>query len=204
MVLISTISKIVVIVDMSQHYFQFFTMLTLLNCYFDLYLLILKMECRVQFNTTTGKHYSSWVHTSKKIINLIIFHHPTYYNTNYFCAQVGKGRDVGLNQIALFEGKVASGNGEQVLSRDVYRLGQLFDFFRMMSFYYTTVGFYFCTMVCSFFIFRKAFTRNLLKKYYTTTYDNFNSSRWLIFYIKRGKNKIDKQKRKEINKEINK
>lgn len=64
--------------------------------------------------------------------------------------QVGKGRDVGLNQIALFEGKVAGGNGEQVLSRDVYRLGQLFDFFRMMSFYFTTVGYYLCTMVCPF------------------------------------------------------
>lgn len=63
-------------------------------------------------------------------------------------SQVGKGRDVGLNQIALFEGKVSGGNGEQVLSRDVYRLGQLFDFFRMMSFYFTTVGYYFCTMVC--------------------------------------------------------
>lgn len=62
--------------------------------------------------------------------------------------QVGKGRDVGLNQIALFEGKVSGGNGEQVLSRDIYRLGQLFDFFRMMSFYFTTVGYYFCTMVC--------------------------------------------------------
>lgn len=54
---------------------------------------------------------------------------------------------MGLNQIALFEGKVAGGNGEQVLSRDVYRLGQLFDFFRMLSFYFTTVGFYVCTMV---------------------------------------------------------
>ncbi|WVZ09183.1 hypothetical protein V8G54_013713 [Vigna mungo] len=63
---------------------------------------------------------------------------------------VGKGRDVGLNQISLFEGKVSGGNGEQVLSRDVYRLGQLFDFFRMMSFYFTTVGYYFCTMVCPF------------------------------------------------------
>jgi callose synthase len=60
---------------------------------------------------------------------------------------VGKGRDVGLNQIALFEGKVAGGNGEQVLSRDVYRLGQLLDFFRMMSFFFTTVGFYLCTML---------------------------------------------------------
>lgn len=67
--------------------------------------------------------------------------------TRHEYIQVGKGRDVGLNQIALFEGKVAGGNGEQVLSRDVYRLGQQFDFFRMMSFYFTTVGFYFCTML---------------------------------------------------------
>ncbi|XP_057953714.1 callose synthase 9 isoform X2 [Malania oleifera] len=69
--------------------------------------------------------------------------------THHEYIQVGKGRDVGLNQIALFEGKVAGGNGEQVLSRDVYRLGQLFDFFRMLSFYFTTVGFYFCTMALS-------------------------------------------------------
>ncbi|KAI4307526.1 hypothetical protein L6164_030703 [Bauhinia variegata] len=67
--------------------------------------------------------------------------------THHEYIQVGKGRDVGLNQIALFEGKVAGGNGEQVLSRDVYRLGQLFDFFRMMSFYFTTVGYYLCTML---------------------------------------------------------
>uniref|UniRef100_A0A0E0K808 1,3-beta-glucan synthase n=1 Tax=Oryza punctata TaxID=4537 RepID=A0A0E0K808_ORYPU len=67
--------------------------------------------------------------------------------THHEYIQVGKGRDVGLNQIALFEGKVAGGNGEQVLSRDIYRLGQLFDFFRMLSFYVTTIGFYFCTML---------------------------------------------------------
>ncbi|KAJ4776824.1 glucan synthase-like 10 [Rhynchospora pubera] len=67
--------------------------------------------------------------------------------THHEYIQVGKGRDVGLNQIAIFEGKVAGGNGEQVLSRDVYRLGQLFDFFRMLTFYFTTVGFYVCTMV---------------------------------------------------------
>jgi hypothetical protein len=47
---------------------------------------------------------------------------------------------------------VAGGNGEQVLSRDVYRLGQLFDFFRMLSFYFTTVGYYVCTMVCLFLL----------------------------------------------------
>ncbi|XP_028759782.1 callose synthase 9 [Neltuma alba] len=81
--------------------------------------------------------------------------------THHEYIQVGKGRDVGLNQIALFEGKVAGGNGEQVLSRDVYRLGQLFDFFRMMSFFYTTVGFYFCTMLTVltvyFFLYGKAY-----------------------------------------------
>ncbi|WJX21764.1 Callose synthase 9 [Trifolium repens] len=67
--------------------------------------------------------------------------------THHEYIQVGKGRDVGFNQIALFEGKVSSGNGEQVLSRDIYRLGQLFDFFRMMSLYFTTVGYYFCSML---------------------------------------------------------
>ncbi|KAL3516603.1 hypothetical protein ACH5RR_023505, partial [Cinchona calisaya] len=60
--------------------------------------------------------------------------------------QVGKGRDVGLNQIALFEAKIANGNGEQTMSRDVYRLGHRFDFFRMLSCYFTTVGFYISTM----------------------------------------------------------
>lgn len=61
--------------------------------------------------------------------------------------QVGKGRDVGLNQISMFEAKVSSGNGEQTLSRDVYRLGHRLDFFRMLSVFYTTVGFYFNTML---------------------------------------------------------
>ncbi|KAJ7552358.1 hypothetical protein O6H91_06G052300 [Diphasiastrum complanatum] len=67
--------------------------------------------------------------------------------THHEYMQVGKGRDVGLNQISLFEAKVANGNGEQALSRDIYRLGHRFDFFRMMSCYYTTVGFYFSTMI---------------------------------------------------------
>ncbi|GLJ17580.1 hypothetical protein SUGI_0305880 [Cryptomeria japonica] len=67
--------------------------------------------------------------------------------THHEYIQVGKGRDVGLNQISMFEAKVASGNGEQVLSRDVYRLGHRLDFFRMLSFYYSTIGFYFDTML---------------------------------------------------------
>ncbi|XP_043688110.1 callose synthase 7-like [Telopea speciosissima] len=69
------------------------------------------------------------------------------YVTHHEYIQVGKGRDVGMNQISLFEAKVANGNGEQTMSRDVYRLGRRFDFYRMLSFYFTTVGFYFSSMV---------------------------------------------------------
>ncbi|TKY46783.1 Callose synthase 7 [Spatholobus suberectus] len=67
--------------------------------------------------------------------------------THHEYIQVGKGRDVGMNQISLFEAKVANGNGEQTLSRDVYRLGRRFDFYRMLSCYFTTVGFYFSSMI---------------------------------------------------------
>ncbi|KAK6229181.1 hypothetical protein SCA6_018132 [Theobroma cacao] len=61
--------------------------------------------------------------------------------------QVGKGRDVGLNQISKFEAKVANGNSEQTLSRDIHRLGRQFDFFRMLSCYFTTIGFYFSSLI---------------------------------------------------------
>lgn len=67
--------------------------------------------------------------------------------THHEYIQVGKGRDVGLNQISLFEAKVACGNGEQILSRDIYRMGHRFDFFRMLSYYFTTVGFYVSSML---------------------------------------------------------
>lgn len=67
--------------------------------------------------------------------------------THHEYMQVGKGRDVGLNQISLFEAKIANGNGEQTLSRDIYRLGHRFDFFRMLSCYFTTIGFYVSTLV---------------------------------------------------------
>ncbi|XP_022722477.1 callose synthase 12-like [Durio zibethinus] len=67
--------------------------------------------------------------------------------THHEYIQVGKGRDLGLNQISKFEAKIACGSGEQVLSRDVYRLGQRLDFFRMLSFFHTTVGFFFNTTV---------------------------------------------------------
>ncbi|KAH0464703.1 hypothetical protein IEQ34_004806 [Dendrobium chrysotoxum] len=67
--------------------------------------------------------------------------------THHEYIQVRKGRDVGLNQISLFEAKVACSNGEQMLSRDIYRSGHQFDFFRMLFYYFTTVGFYVSSMV---------------------------------------------------------
>ncbi|GAA0159764.1 hypothetical protein LIER_16469 [Lithospermum erythrorhizon] len=64
--------------------------------------------------------------------------------SHYEYIQVGRGIDVvDLNQIAVSEAKVASGNGEQVLSREVYRLGHRLDFFRMLSYFYSSVGVYF-------------------------------------------------------------
>jgi hypothetical protein len=36
--------------------------------------------------------------------------------------QVGKGRDVGMQQLALFEAKLSSGAGECVISRDAMRM----------------------------------------------------------------------------------
>ncbi|KAM4094928.1 hypothetical protein ACB094_06G232000 [Castanea mollissima] len=67
--------------------------------------------------------------------------------THHEYIQVGKGSDVRMNQLTAFEARLATGNGEQTLSRDVYRLGQQFDFCRMLSFYFTTVGSYFSSML---------------------------------------------------------
>ena len=52
----------------------------------------------------------------------------------------GKGCDVRLNQISKFEAKVANGNDEQTLNRNIYHPGCQFDFFRMLSCYFTTIG----------------------------------------------------------------
>lgn len=56
--------------------------------------------------------------------------------------QCGKGRDLGFNQLYLFEAKLASGAGEQALSREAYRLGRYLDLPRLMSFFYGSIGFY--------------------------------------------------------------
>ncbi|KAH0457451.1 hypothetical protein IEQ34_012766 [Dendrobium chrysotoxum] len=67
--------------------------------------------------------------------------------THHEYIQVGRDPNVGLNQISLFEAKVACGNGEQILSRDIYRFGHQFDFFHVLSYYFTTAGFYVSLMM---------------------------------------------------------
>jgi callose synthase len=57
-------------------------------------------------------------------------------------AQVGKGRDVGLQQTYKFEAKLSQGNAEQSLSRDLSRICDRLDFFRLLSFYFGGIGHY--------------------------------------------------------------
>merc|ERR1719506_3201833 len=51
-------------------------------------------------------------------------------------AQVGKGRDVGMQQIYKFEAKLSQGNAEQCLARDVSRVAARLDFPRLLSYYF--------------------------------------------------------------------
>jgi callose synthase len=69
--------------------------------------------------------------------------------------QIGKGRDVGMQQLYTFEAKLSAGAAEQTTTRDVYRLGQGLDFFRLLTFYYHGLGFYIsnCLTVWAVFLF---------------------------------------------------
>jgi len=64
--------------------------------------------------------------------------------------QVGKGRDVGLQQTYVFEAKLSQGNAEQSLSRDMSRICDRLDFFRLMSFYYGGIGHYIANTMVMF------------------------------------------------------
>mmetsp|Transcript_34852 Transcript_34852/g.67772 ORF Transcript_34852/g.67772 Transcript_34852/m.67772 type:complete len:2149 (+) Transcript_34852:48-6494(+) len=61
--------------------------------------------------------------------------------------QCGKGRDVGLQQLYKFEGKLSCGNAMQALTRDMYRLCQSLDFLKLLSFFYGGIGFYISTLL---------------------------------------------------------
>lgn len=55
---------------------------------------------------------------------------------------VGKGRMTNLAEIFFFEVKLAQGAAEQCLARDVYRLTRCMSLPRLLSFYYSGLGFY--------------------------------------------------------------
>ncbi|KDO28506.1 hypothetical protein SPRG_06745 [Saprolegnia parasitica CBS 223.65] len=67
--------------------------------------------------------------------------------------QVGKGRDVGMQQLALFEAKLSSGAGECVTSRDAMRMASRLDFFRLQSWFYGNLGWYFTQTMTVFAIY---------------------------------------------------
>eukprot|EP00743_Colponemidia_sp_Colp-15_P007376 GILK01007964.1.p1 GENE.GILK01007964.1~~GILK01007964.1.p1 ORF type:complete len:1684 (-),score=272.07 GILK01007964.1:169-4602(-) len=67
--------------------------------------------------------------------------------------QVGKGRDLGMQQVSLFEAKLAQGNAEQTLSRELDRMCRQMDFFRLLSFFSGHIGFYLCTYLTTVAIF---------------------------------------------------
>ncbi|KAG1659988.1 hypothetical protein FOA52_009662 [Chlamydomonas sp. UWO 241] len=54
----------------------------------------------------------------------------------------GKGRDMGFDSINGFNFKVSGGGGEWAISRESARMGTRLDWFRLMSFYHSAIGFY--------------------------------------------------------------
>eukprot|EP00931_Biecheleriopsis_adriatica_P094429 TRINITY_DN6808_c0_g1_i5.p1 TRINITY_DN6808_c0_g1~~TRINITY_DN6808_c0_g1_i5.p1 ORF type:complete len:876 (-),score=146.68 TRINITY_DN6808_c0_g1_i5:164-2791(-) len=55
---------------------------------------------------------------------------------------VAKGRDLGFNTVLTFFSKLAAGTGEQILTRQMLRLGHIMDLPEFLSFYYAHAGFY--------------------------------------------------------------
>ncbi|CAE7411692.1 FKS1 [Symbiodinium natans] len=55
---------------------------------------------------------------------------------------VAKGRDLGFNTVLGFFSKLSSGAGEQILTRQMFRLGQILHLPEALTFYYAHVGYY--------------------------------------------------------------
>jgi len=62
---------------------------------------------------------------------------------------LAKGRDLGFNTVIGFFSKLSSGTGEQTLSRQTYRLGQVLPLPEAMTFYYAHGGYYFSQYLIS-------------------------------------------------------
>merc|ERR1719350_1541239 len=48
---------------------------------------------------------------------------------------LAKGRDLGFNSVLGFFSKLSSGTGEQIITRQMFRLGQIFDLPELLTFY---------------------------------------------------------------------
>ena len=97
--------------------------------------------------------------------------------------QVGKGRDVGLQQLYKFEAKLAQGNAMQTLSRDVYRLGQSLDFFRLLSFYFSGVGFYLSNSLTIWALYFFLYSRLLLSAFGVQKQDQFSGVETISYWF---------------------
>mmetsp|Transcript_10443 Transcript_10443/g.36687 ORF Transcript_10443/g.36687 Transcript_10443/m.36687 type:complete len:657 (-) Transcript_10443:69-2039(-) len=53
-----------------------------------------------------------------------------------------KGRDLGFNAVMGFFSKISSGTGEQILTRQMFRLGQILPLPESLSFFYAHAGYY--------------------------------------------------------------
>jgi hypothetical protein len=56
---------------------------------------------------------------------------------------LAKGRDLSFNTVLAFFSKLSSGAGEQILTRQMFRLGQILHLPECLTFYYAHVGYYF-------------------------------------------------------------
>lgn len=65
----------------------------------------------------------------------------TIHHREYF--HLAKGRDLGFNTVLGFFSKLSSGTGEQVITRQAFRLGQILQLPEALTFYYAHVGYYF-------------------------------------------------------------
>jgi hypothetical protein len=61
--------------------------------------------------------------------------HCEYFN-------LAKGRDLGFNTVIAFFSKLASGSGEQILTRQMFRLGECLPLPEFLTFFYNHVGYY--------------------------------------------------------------
>ena len=79
--------------------------------------------------------------------------------------QVGKGRDVGMQQIYKFEAKLSQGAAEQSLSRDVARMTARLDFGRLLSYFFGGIGHYINSCITVFAIITVTYANTFMALY---------------------------------------